>query len=220
MKKIIGLGGVARCGKDTFAAILENKLQQAGRSVKKIALAGPLKQHCDKFLTENIGISAFTQIPQEKLIIRPFLVWYGDAQRKRTNGKFWTNIASNEIKNSNYDYYIVTDIRYDDYPIDELQWLKNEWKGILCHVSKYFLDTDNQQHLDFDDILFHKKFVMPANEHEEKNDPKIKKAADYIVEWPHVCGKDSVTNLSDLELLMHPTLNEHVDKFMSNYGID
>ena len=82
MKNVIGLGGVARAGKDTFAAILEMKLQQAGKTVKKIALAAPLKQHCDKFLKDNLGISAFTQVSDEKIIIRPFLVWYGDAQRK------------------------------------------------------------------------------------------------------------------------------------------
>lgn len=220
MKKIIGLGGVARSGKDTFAAILENKLQQAGKSVKKIALAGPLKEHCDKFLTENLGISAFTQVPEEKLIIRPFLVWYGDAQRKRTSGRFWTNLASEEIKKTNYDYYIITDIRYDDYPIDELQWLKNEWKGILCHVSKFVVNKQEQYHPEVNGYVYYKTFVAPANDHEEKNDPKIKKAADYVVEWPHVCGKDSSASLSSLELLMNPTLNEYVEKFMTNYGID
>ena len=128
MKNVIGLGGVARAGKDTFAAILEMKLQQAGKTVKKIALAGPLKQHCDKFLKDNLGISAFTQVPEEKIIIRPFLVWYGDAQRKLTEGKFWTNLASSEIESTHYDYYIITDVRYDAYPIDELnlpQWFKD-----------------------------------------------------------------------------------------------
>ena len=76
-KKVIGLSGVARAGKDTFAAILEMKLQQAGKSVKKVSLAGPLKQQCDSFLTSNLGISAFSQVTEEKNIIRPFLVGMG-----------------------------------------------------------------------------------------------------------------------------------------------
>lgn len=193
MKKVIGIGGVARSGKDTFAAILETKLQQAGRTAMKIALAGPLKQHCDKFLTENLGISAFTQVPEEKLIIRPLLVWYGDAQRKRTNGKYWTDLASKTINETNFDYYIITDIRYDVFERDELQWLKDDWKGTLCHISKYITQY---------------QVVPPANEHEAINDPKIKSAAHHIVEWPHVNQTDP------LQLLTNPTLNEYVDTFI------
>jgi hypothetical protein len=193
MKKVIGIGGVARSGKDTFAAILETKLQQAGRTAMKIALAGPLKQHCDKFLTENLGISAFTQVPEEKLIIRPLLVWYGDAQRKRTNGKYWTDLASKTINETNFDYYIITDIRYDVFERDELQWLKDDWKGTLCHISKYITQY---------------QVVPPANEHEAVNDPKIKASAHHIVEWPHVNQTDP------LQLLTNPTLNEYVDTFI------
>jgi hypothetical protein len=208
-KKVIGLGGVARSGKDTFAAILEMKLQQAGKTVKKIALAAPLKEHCDKFLKDNLGISAFTQIPEEKILIRPFLVWYGDAQRKRTNGKFWTNLASYQIKNTNYEYYIITDVRYDTYPVDELQWLKDDWKGTLCHISKYVWKSQPQQYDDISGVVHYKEFVAPANEHEEINDPKIKKAAHHVVEWPHI------TDITPESLLWNPELNSHVDKFMN-----
>ena len=201
-KKVIGLGGVARSGKDTFAAILEMKLQQAGKSVKKIALAGPLKEHCDEFLKKNLGVSAFTQIPEEKLLIRPFLVWYGDAQRKHTSGKYWTNLASEEIKNSNHDYYIITDVRYDAYPIDELQWLKDEWKGTLCHISKY------TKYYDFGSNAQVKEFVKPANDHERLNDPKIKVAANYVVEWPHI------DDVKPEDLICNPELNEYVENFI------
>lgn len=203
-KKVIGLGGVARAGKDTFAAILENKLLQSGKTVCKIALAAPLKSHCDGFLKENLGISSFTQVPDEKLLIRPFLVWYGDAQRKRTNGQYWTDLASKTIRETNYEYYIVTDVRYDFYKKDELQWLKDEWCGILCHISKYKMDKEFTSTT----TTLEKKFVQPANDHEALNDPKIKSAAHHIVEWP-----DEGT-MSPEQLLFNPTLNEYVDKFM------
>lgn len=212
-KKVIGLGGVARSGKDTFAAILEMKLQQAGKTVKKIALAGPLKEHCDKFLTDNLDVSAFTQVPDEKILIRPFLVWYGDAQRKRTSGKFWTNLASEQIKNTNFDYYIITDVRYDAYPVDELQWLKDEWNGTLCHISKYVWKSQPQQYDDISGVVHYKEFVQPANEHEQVNDPKIKKAAHYTVEWPHI------SDISPENLLWNPELNNHVDNFMMEQKI-
>lgn len=208
MKKVIGLGGVARSGKDTFASILKNKMQQAGYSTTTIALAGPLKTHCDPFLRANLGISAFTSNSNEKSLIRPFLVWYGDAKRKQTNGRFWLELASDSINNTKHDCYIVTDVRYSHYEKDELYWLKNEWNGILCHVSKY---TAFGNHLEPN----HKLFVEPANEHEEINDPKIKAGADHIVEWEHV---ETQTN-SPEELLLHPVLNDYVDKFIDKFQL-
>lgn len=209
MKNVIGLSGVGRSGKDTFASILEIKLQQAGYSVKKVSFAGPLKKDCEEFVRKNLNMNVFTQDTAEKTLIRPLLVWYGDAQRKRTNGKYWTDLASKEIENSNYDYYIVTDVRYDYYPVDELQWLKDNWKGKLCHISKYTMfrnpfPPDNRV------------FVEPANDHEAVNDPKIKKAADFVVEWPDISeGK----NINEQELLLNPTLNEYVDAFIDACNI-
>jgi hypothetical protein len=212
-KNVIGLGGVARSGKDTFAAILEMKLQQAGKTVKKIALAGPLKSHCDKFLSDNLGVSAFTQIPEEKILIRPFLVWYGDAQRKRTNGKFWTNLASQEIKNTDAEYCIITDIRYDFYQVDELQWVKDEWKGTLCHISKYVWRKEVEVSPTELGKVKLKDYVQPANEHEQINDPKIKNAAHYCIEWPHV------DDIKPENLLFDPILNEYVDSFIEDCKI-
>ena len=195
-KNVIGVGGAARSGKDTFASIVEMKLQQAGYSVKKVAFADPLKQHCDKFLLENLGISAFTQVPEEKVLIRPMLVWYGDAQRRRTDGRYWVDLAKKTIDESNYDFYIVTDVRYDVYEKDELYFLKKETKGVLCHISKYSI---------VDGV---KKFVLPANDHEEANNPKIKAAAQHRIEW------EDEGKMTAEELLLNPKLNEHVEKFM------
>jgi hypothetical protein len=145
---------------------------------------------------ENIGISAFTQVPEEKILIRPMLVWYGDAQRKRTNGRYWVDLAKKTIDESNYDFYIVTDVRYDVYEKDELYFLKKETKGVLCHISKYSI---------VDGV---KKFVLPANDHEEANNPKIKAAAQHRIEW------EDEGKMTAEELLLNPKLNEHVEKFM------
>lgn len=197
-KKVIGLAGHARSGKDTFASILMYKIQQTGKSVKRIALADPLKADVDDFLVKNIGISAFTQIPEEKLIIRPMLVWYGDTQRKRTSGRYWVDLAKKSINETNYDYYIITDIRYDVYEKDELYFLKNEVNGVLCHISKYLVMPNGE-----------KEFVAPANDHEAQNDPKIKYVAHHKIQWEHI-----KCNLPE-ELLFNTTMNEHVDKFMN-----
>lgn len=209
MKKVIGLGGVARAGKDTFASILTYKLQQTGKSVRRVAFAEPLKYQVDEFLVKNLNITAWTTSTEEKAIIRPMLVWYGDAQRKRTNGRYWIDLAKKTIDETNFDYYIVTDVRYNAYEKDELYFLKNEVNGTLCHISKYKLE------LGYDSVssILEKKFVQPANDHEALNDPKIKAAADHIVEWPDE-GK-----MDELELLFNPTLNQHVDEFVEKFKL-
>lgn len=206
MKKVIGLGGVARAGKDTFAGILASKIQQSGKSVRRVALAEPLKFQVDDFLTKNLGITAFTPVTEQKTLIRPMLVWYGDTQRKLTNGRYWIDIAKKTIEESKYDYYIITDIRYDVYEKDELHFLKKEMDGVLCHISKYTMFRNPFQ-------PDYKVFVEPANEHEAENNPKIKAAADYIVEWP------DEGMLDEYELLTNPTLNEYVDQFVDKFKL-
>lgn len=206
-KNVIGIGGVARAGKDTFAAILEDILKKRGKTVRKIALADPLKAHCDEFLQKNLNISAFTQVPDEKVLIRPMLVWYGDAQRKRTGGRYWVELASKTINETDFDYYIVTDVRYDVYDRDELYWLKNEWNGKLCHIRKYntVYDFGSNSHV--------REYVPPANDHEKANDPKIRAGAHHRVEWLDV-GK-----LSSSELLTNPNMVKHVEDFMSEQNV-
>jgi hypothetical protein len=200
-KRVIGLSGVARAGKDTFAAILEKKLVEKGNTIKKIALADPLKKHCDPFLTERLGISAFTQVPEEKILIRPFLVWYGDAQRKRTHGRYWIEQANVTIEANDADYFIVTDVRYDAYEKDEIYWLQQERKGVVCHVSRFTPEPTGRV------------FVEPANEHERINNPKVKAKADFVVEW------ESVKGLTMEEILNAPSLNAHVDEFIAKFNL-
>lgn len=216
-KRVIGIGGVARAGKDTFATILINKLEAAGKTVRRVALADPLKHHCNEFLVNNLGISGFTQIPEEKLIIRPFLVWYGGAQRTRTEGRYWIELASKTINQSKYDYYVITDIRYDVYQRDELYWLKTEWSGDLVHVSRWTKNMLPESVLDIAKEfqsrgviknLYSRDFVPPANDHERENDPKIKSASDFIVEW------ENVENKAVAELAEDESLIAHVDEFI------
>lgn len=204
-KKVIGLGGAARSGKDTFASILAYKLQQAGKSVKRVAFADPLKSQVDEFILKNLGISAFTTVPEEKTLIRPMLVWYGDVQRRRTAGRYWVDLAKKNIEQSSEEYYIITDVRYDAYEKDELYFLKNEMNGILCHIEKYKL-THTQ---DGASTIIHKEFVKPANDHEAENDPRIAHSAHHRVEW-----KDE-GKMSFNELLFNTQLNAHVDKFIN-----
>lgn len=202
--KVIGVSGVARAGKDTFVSILINRLKERGKSSAKIALADPLKEYCDSFCRANLGVTAFTQIPAEKLLIRPMLVWFGDAKRKQTNGRFWVDLASKSIDklDGNVDYAIISDVRYDHYERDEVDWLKLEQKGVLIHVSRYTSVGDV------------KEYVPPANDHELLNDPKVKNKSDYRVEWPTIPNVD----LDNLDT--HPSMIKYVDNFLDSQKIN
>jgi hypothetical protein len=212
--KILAVSGVARSGKDTFTSILINRLRERGKTAKQIALAAPLKGLCDEFTKANLGISAYTQVPEEKMMIRPFLVWFGDAKRKQTNGRFWVELANKSIQQSEVegiDYAIISDIRYDHYERDELSWLKKEHNGVLAHISRY--EMRRPVTMKVSNPKIEKIFVPPANDHEMLNDPRVKRMADYIVEWP------TIYNCSSEELVVRPEMISYVDKFIEKFSL-
>lgn len=211
MIKVIGISGVARAGKDTFASILINELKAAGKTVEKFAFADALKQDCDAFCKEKLGVSAFTQIQNEKVLIRPLLVWYGDAKRKQSNGRYWVDIIDKKVKASTAEFCLVTDVRYDFYAKDEISWVKEDCHGLVVHVSRWELESDNKSSYNNGRGSTHRRFVPPANDHEKENDPKVKAKADFVVEWENVSG------LTMEQLTKAPSLVNHVRSFVSNY---
>ena len=106
---------------------------------------------------------------EEKELIRPLMVAYGKCRRSQTEGKYWTSLLSEKIKEfDNEDIIpIITDVRYIEYKEDEYTWIKN-YNGILIHISRK-LDSGN--------------LVPPANIEEKSNDNKLKAVADFSVCW-------------------------------------
>jgi len=179
-----GISGVARSGKDTLARLLAKELESFGNYCSIISLAKPLKQELDDFCYENFGIAATTDKTEEKLIIRDLLVGYGSAKRKLTEGRYFTEEADRRLRYTKRDVVIVPDIRYDEYEKDEVFWLKEEHQGVLIHLSRFNFDVIEEQE-DGDWVgLNGRNFVKPANIHEEINDPKLAKKADYKLSWP------------------------------------
>jgi hypothetical protein len=90
----------------------------------------------------------------------------------------------------------VSDIRYDQYPKDEVYWIKEVLGGNLIHVSKY-------TYSDFDERIF----TQPPNEHEKINDPLVKIKSDYILEWKQAeIGTGSLMENSYLNLCVNDVL--------------
>lgn len=181
-KKIIGISGLARAGKNLFCDIAIQELNKRGYSAKQYALAYFLKKDCEQFVKEKLNLNVFSENTEEKSIFREFLVWYGGVKRKQTEGRYWTSLLYKEIEKDPSDIVFVSDIRYAQYPKDEVQWIQNELQGKLVHISKYTVLSDDTR-----------KYTEPPNEHERINDPLIRGLSDYTVEWMDVSSTSNNT---------------------------
>jgi len=181
-KKIIGIGGVARSGKNLFADIAGNVLKEKyNKTCKSFALAYYLKKDCEEFIKQKLNMDVWSEITDEKNVFRPLLVWYGGVKRKQTNGRYWVEMLQKDLEKSNADVNIITDIRYSIYDKDEVYWIKNELNGKLIHLSKYsFTGVKTNR---FQQPQQKKVYVEPANDQEMINDPIIKRNSDIQVEW-------------------------------------
>ena len=176
--QVIGVSGVAGCGKDLFSSSVEQELTSKGFKVNKISLAAALKSEVCRWCVENYGIDSIDCAREDKEKIRDFLVFHGTTKRHASEGRYWIEKLSDSILNSNTDSFkIITDIRYDDYENDEVSWLKDELGGVLVHVSQYTNYPDSNEGA----LL--RKFREPVNSEEARNDPKLKEKSDFQIEW-------------------------------------
>lgn len=165
--KVIGLCGVAQSGKDTFCEIAIELFKKQNIQAKRVSFADALKKDVESFLLEKIGISSFTTNTKEKTLIRDFLVSYGTKLMRKIDENIWINkvdqIVRQNIKNNIVT--IITDIRYEN----ELIWARDNFNGVILHLSRYFPDST--------------ELVCPANEEEERNDPILRELADRSLSW-------------------------------------
>jgi len=175
----IGIAGVSRSGKDSLAFEIEKIIRAYSGNVfiYKSSLAQPLKEDCAAFIKNYLNLNVFTDKTEEKSIFREFLVWYGKVKRQQTEGKHWTNLLDERVKNFKPDICIVPDIRYQQYREDEVNWLKSKSRNVLIHLHR---------------IAINGEIVQPANMDESINDSILQDMADYKIVWPTFVeeGKD------------------------------
>lgn len=150
-RKIIGISGSARSGKDTLGANIVKILADQGIKAKTVSFANELKQSVDKFLLDQTGISAFTEDNDEKKLIRPFLVCWGTEIMRSIDDRIWIDKLEENISSDCVN--IVTDVRFEN----ELDWIKQN-NGLTV-----FLNREN---------------VKPANKFEEENNKILSKGSD------------------------------------------
>lgn len=168
-KKLIAFSGLARSGKNSFANELQKQLIDCAPNLKvqQFSFAESLRQELNSFVKENFDISVFTEDSDEKSIIRPILIAYGNAKRVKTNNQYWIENLHRKIEKSDCDIAIITDLRYAQSTgkfNDELDWFKSH-NGKLIHIRRFVFAGK-------------KKVFQPApNEFEKENDPILQKAA-------------------------------------------
>lgn len=213
MPKIIGISGLARSGKDLFTSVAQTILKENKIKSDRYALAYELKSDLKDLIKSKTGIDVFTENTQEKNIIRPLLVAYGDVMRKISEGKYWTQKIEHRIAKSKADVIFITDIRYDIYPEDECTWLKYKQAGKLIHLTKYkFAPAPSKRRISTAKPV--KIYDGAPNDHEMLNNPKVKSRADYAFEW-----EDYSAELGDYKLEEHPYIREKVTSALKSIGI-
>ena len=183
---VIGVGGFARSGKDTFVKIAKKILKENGYNPIKLAFADAVKEDMDAFLKENYNISAWTDDTEDKKIIRPFLVAHGCGKRLQTDGKYWIDKVNEEIERIHCeDVVFVSDCRFPN----EVDWIHEKLGGWFVHVKKYseipLSSAGGQQ----GDGTF-KKFDDAPNDEEAKNDPLCEQKADYKLEMENAIERE------------------------------
>lgn len=157
---IIGLTGLARCGKDTFCGYATEKLRHHKIESQRLAFADELKGDVDSFLKKKLGISAFTEKTSEKEIIRPMLTCWGTEIMRKRDDLHWVKKVEERVNENkkNKIVSIITDVRFPN----EIEYVQ-KLGGKVIHLTL--------------------KGTKPANDYEKENDPLLREAADILVEW-------------------------------------
>lgn len=154
---LIGLAGYARSGKNSFADFI-------GDNSKSISFAYALRKELDNFLIEKLGISAFTEDPKEKEIVRPLLVCWGtEIMRNQIDQDHWVKSIKKavEINRKNNICSIITDVRFEN----EIFWIKE--KGGAC-------------------IWIERSGIGPKNADEQNYTLPLKEKCDFVFSWPNL----------------------------------
>jgi hypothetical protein len=160
-KHIIAIAGNARCGKDTLGKNISDLLNEYGINSSTYSFADELKKETDQFLLDTVGLSAFTNVDEEKSIIRPFLVFWGTEIRRKINPSIWVDKVFERIKTN--EVAIITDLRFEN----EFDFVRSN-EGSIIFLSRINSNGDS---------------IGPANDYEKSNNEFLSKNADCNFTW-------------------------------------
>ena len=197
--QVIGVSGVAGSGKDLFCSLCATDISaQCLWPIKKFSIAKFLKDDCFSFIYDKYGININNCTREEKNSIRKMLVAHGEIKRSLSKGTHWFEKLTEEIAlaKKTHRTIFISDVRFDEYEYDEVQWVRDTLDGFLIHVSKIKINQDTGE------TITH----PPANPSEEENDPKLRAASDYEMEWEDISDIEDFTE-------KQKKLSNAIDKF-------
>ncbi len=200
---IIGVGGYARSGKNTFVDIASKIVEKAGYNSYSVAFGNALKFEVNSMLIENgFNSSAYTEDSELKKILRPLLVWWGCQRRFESNdGMYWITHVNKQISKivntSTKNIVFISDVRFKN----EAEFIHTTWNGIVIHLKRW----NNRELMDKNGIISIRTYDDAPNEEERKQDPFVQELSDYHVEWPNQAK--SLSEAIDEPILKEIVLN-------------
>lgn len=196
----IGIAGVARAGKNTFAKVLAKELLSRQKEIlpvdmtdkeflREYAFATELKNDLEQMLakkykypiTELQRVSFFDQSDEIKKITRPcMLAWGSDLMRVISKGQIWWKTLAQQVAKESPVVAIVTDFRFMEYEEDEHTFFRKCFMiPVTIHVARKTITNE---------------LVPPANLFEANNDAKIHDFCDFqfIFDSMETSGENAV----------------------------
>lgn len=157
---LISLSGTKQVGKNTLA----NLLCGLDQRMQQFSFASRLKEDLSALLMDNFQIDSFTEVPEEKELVRPILISYGCAWRS-LDPDHWANVVISRIKlleRSGADFIpIICDNRFSN----ETRLLREAYKDKFLHIDISRSDAP------------------PPTDEELKHFEAVRDAADYHLNW-------------------------------------
>ncbi len=173
---ILGISGTNQSGKKTLYKCLCSILNQ---NIDKVDLKDLCKLDLNKFLVENVGISAYTTEPDKKVVINDLIQTYYNLKNKQSNNLYWVSLIKEQVSRFiNNGLLIVNDISNEN----EVNWLK-QMGGELIYVSRISLNG--------------RPIV-------DKND--LQRLADYNLTWQ--TSNDINVLIDTVSIQLHPILDK------------
>jgi hypothetical protein len=190
--QIIGIAGAARAGKDTLCrALIRELVKRNILGVRKSIAGDTVKRDLHTLLMDKLNINSFTENNETKELIRPLLVEYGKLMRATTQGRYFIE----QFQPENDAINILPDIRYVEYPKDEVQWLKDEVNGFLIFVER--------------------KGIYDANDTEKVNNKIIRNMADYVLTWDSL-SENSLSEKEEIAKIASKILDNIITTYQSD----
>ena len=189
--RIIGICGPARSGKDTLADSFVEIFKEYKVKTQKLSFAKELKYECKSFVKRTLGIDIFTEVTEEKDIIRPLLVTWGTHVRRKLNDNVWIDALAKRMHSNKI--IIISDVRFEN----EFNWIK-ERGGKIVFINRTLPDGT---------------LVPNANEEEEKNNSFLQQNADSNFTWT------TMSDSRWIQAIAHSILTGIVPKDWINRGL-